>query len=605
MNASRPNVAAVAFCGLLLAAYAAAAWVVAAGESPTYDEPYHAVSAWVQLHRHDYRIDNEDPPLWQYWASLPNGPDALRADFADPRWRDMGAAVGGQWGWATDTLYRTPDNDPAPLVRRCRAMMLIVAVGLGAAIAAWAWRLGGPTAAVVATALFCLDPTCLGHGSLMKNDCAAALAWVGVAWALWDVGRRASAASVGRLAVLATVPVLVKFSGLLVVGLVPMMLVGRAVLADPWPVFGRAVAGRGRRLMAAAAITAAVGVVVYAGVWAAYGFRYRSGPAVGDHLDIAALADRATAHARDADPAAAGVPVVVRVATFAAVHHLAPEAFAAGFLFTYAESLIRPTYLLGTVSLTGAWYYFPIAMLVKTPVATVVAVGALTLVARRGWRRHRWAAASLAGPAAVYLASAMATNLNIGVRHVLPVYPLLFVAVGWAATRVRRRAVIGVLAAGLAVETAAAYPHYISFFNAPAAAVGRGGYDLLADSNLDWGQGLVALRTWRQSHAGEPLYLSYFGLADPRAFGLRYVPLPTRSRADPGTPARFPDPGRPCWVAISGTHLQEAVLQPPALRPFYQRWAGRRPTAVVGGSIYVFRYDPLAEVGRVPSGPDR
>ena len=600
---ARPNVAATAGCGLLLLAYAAVAWSVVSGESPTYDEPYHAVSAWVQLHRHDYRLDNEDPPLWQYWASLPNGPSALRADFADPRWRHMRSAVGGQWGWATDTLYRTPGNDPATFVRRCRAMMLAVAVGLGAAIAAWAWRLGGPTAAVVATALFCGDPTCLGHGPLMKNDCAAALAWVGVAWSLWAVGRRATAASVAALAVAAAAAVLVKFSGLLVVVLVPAGLLARVAMGEAWPVFGRPVVGRGRRLAVAITIAAVVAAVGYAGVWAAYGFRFRSGPAAGDHLDMAPLVGRAT------DNTGGAVPVPVRAAVFAADHHLVPEAFAAGFTFTYAESLVRPAYLLGAVSLTGWWYYFPFAMLVKTPVATIVAIGATVTLARRAWRRQPWATASLALPIAVYLASAMTTHLNIGLRHVLPVYPVLFVAVGCgAAAAMRRRpgrVIVGVLAAGLAVEAAAAYPHYISFFNAPAAAAGRGGYDLLADSNLDWGQGLIALRTWQQSHGGEPLYLSYFGLADPRAFGLRYVPLPTRSRADPGTPARFPDPARPCWVAISVTHLQEAVLQPPGLRPFYQRWAGRRPTAVVGGSIYVFRYDPLAEIGRVPARPDR
>ena len=71
-----------------------------------------------------------------YWASLPNGPQALRADFDGPLWRNMATQVSNQWAWTVDTLYRTPGNDGAAFVGRCRAMMLIVAVGLGGTLAA-------------------------------------------------------------------------------------------------------------------------------------------------------------------------------------------------------------------------------------------------------------------------------------------------------------------------------------------------------------------------------------------------------------------------------------------------------------------------------------
>ena len=601
-------------CAALLATYAAVAWSAAGRMSPTFDEPYHALSAWVQLHRHDYRIDNEDPPGWQYWASLPNGRSALSADFADPHWQHMGGDINDQWVWLAKTLYRTPGNDPTRLITRARAMMLVVAVALGIGIAGWAWRLGGPVAAVVATAAFALDPNFLAHGPLMKNDVAASAAWLGVAWGLWDVGRRVTPGSVLRLLGLCAVPLCVKYSGLLIAILVPASLFIRAMIRTPWHVRGRPLATRGSRLLVAAALVGLVAATAVVTVWAEYGLRYRSGPALADRLDLSPLVERAVDNERLVHPSRTPPGPAVRAALFVADHHLLPQPFVAGFLFTYAESLVRPAYLLGQVSLTGWWYYFPFAMAVKAPVATLAAVGVVAVLAIRRRRRRRgaqpsdaatrWAVVSLALPVVIYLASAMSSNLNIGLRHVLPAYPPAFVALGCvAAAAVRRRPraarrFVVALVTGLAFETAFAFPRYVNFFNAPARLASRDGHDLLGDSNLDWGQGLLALADWQRRHPADPLYLSYFGLTGPRSFGIRYTPIPGRMATDPIPPA-FPDPRRPAWLAISISHLQLADTQPEPLRSWYRRWAARTPTQVVGGSIYIYRYDPAGlDAGR-------
>jgi hypothetical protein len=587
----------VVACVGLLAVYAVVAWAAAAGESPTFDEPYHALSAWVQWHRHDFRIDNEDPPLWQYWASLPNGRDAVRADFQGPLWRDMGTAVSNQWTWTHATLYGTPGNDAAAFVRRCRAMMLVVAVALGAMIAAWAWRLGGPVAAVAATALFALDPNFLAHGSLMKNDVAGALAWLALAWALWDVGRRATVGRVVRVVVLAAVPITIKYNGVLAGALVPAMLGIRALRREPWEVWGRTIATRRGRIAVAGGITLAAAGTAVVAIWAVYGFRYRSGPDVGDRLDVAMLADRAAGHERQLGRRSPGL--AVRAAVVADRHHLLPQPFVAGFLFTYGESLIRPSYLLGETSLTGWWYYFPAVMLMKTPVATAVAVALAVWMGRR--RRWGWTAVSLGVPIAIYMASAMSTNLNIGVRHVLPVYPLAFVAVGWAVAvaveRWGRRATIAGIASlvGLGVETAVAWPSFIPFANGPSLAwAGGDRRRLFGDSNLDWGQDLPTLAAWQRGHPGD-LYLAYFGAADPRAYGIAYTSLPGGYEYD-RPPRRLPALDRPAWVAVSAALLEGTDYTDARFRDYYRALAGRRPAAVLGASIYVYRADPLDQL---------
>ncbi|MEA2710151.1 MAG: hypothetical protein QOF78_2752, partial [Phycisphaerales bacterium] len=78
-------------CSLLLALFGAVAFAAARGKSATYDEPLHVLAAWEQWHRGDFRLDPENPPLWKYWAALPNGHDAIAQP---PSAEQMRAAAG-------------------------------------------------------------------------------------------------------------------------------------------------------------------------------------------------------------------------------------------------------------------------------------------------------------------------------------------------------------------------------------------------------------------------------------------------------------------------------------------------------------------------------
>jgi hypothetical protein len=198
-----------------------------------------------------------------------------------------------------------------------------------------------------------------------------------------------------------------------------------------------------------------------------------------------------------------------------------------------------------------------------------------------------WTVACLALPPGVYLLSSMLANMNIGVRHVLPIYGFLYVGggvVGAAAIRRwGRKATLAVagLAAGIAVETLSATPDFLAFFNV-AAGGERNGINLLADSNLDWGQDLPLLAQWQKQHPEINLYLSYFGMTDPAAYGIRYRPLVGNYRMGPkpdGKPLQFP-----AVFAISASNLQ-------ALPKDTEQWAGYRnlkPREVLGGTIYLY-----------------
>jgi hypothetical protein len=155
------------------------------------------------------------------------------------------------------------------------------------------------------------------------------------------------------------------------------------------------------------------------------------------------------------------------------------------------------------------------------------------------------------------------------------------IAVRWKVAATACAAVVGV---ALAIESFAIAPDYLTFFNV-AAGGQRGGLNRLGDSNLDWGQDLPALAEYMKQPRNKDavLYLSYFGMADPQSYGLRYINMPGGYELNPQ--AIWPLDGS--LVAISATKLQ-GVYATPENRAAYAKYRAKTPTAVLGGTIYVY-----------------
>jgi len=231
------------------------------------------------------------------------------------------------------------------------------------------------------------------------------------------------------------------------------------------------------------------------------------------------------------------------------------------------------TYLLGTVAEHGWWYYFPVLFAVKTPTATLL--GVLVAIAA-SWRRARF---ELLVPVMIYFASSLASGLNIGLRHLLPIYPFLFLLIGatlagW--TSKFGRAAPWLLAAALAGESMAVYPHYLAFFNTPAGGPGAGPrYGV--DSNIDWGQDVKKLKGWMDAHGVAKICLCYFGRANPEYYGVHNVEPPQANEQE-----NWKD--LDCYTAVSVTPLV-GVYTP---RERFEILRRMKPVAKVGYSIYVY-----------------
>jgi hypothetical protein len=596
-------------CTILLLLFASTAWFAINTKSPVYDEPYHALSSWLQLRYDDFRFDNEDQPLWQYWAALPNGRSSLTANFDDPDWKTMPKELVHQWYFGMETLYRTPGNDPVQFIARCRLMMLSLAILLGVLICYWSWKIAGPIAAVISAVFFCLDPNFLAHSSLMKNDVVFAMSMFGLAMALCRAGKKLDIEAIGWVALMSVVTLTTKFSGFAAILLVPLLLGVRAMLPQAWPVLGRTISSRFKRLMIAGTLTIFVAGISYLGIWAVYGFRFAPTPEKDTWLNLTEVCDKIrTNHmvaSYDGSPPPgampdAQLPIPAKVMMFASGHHLLPQAFIAGFLFTYANALIRCDYLCGQISMVGWWWYFPFVMLVKTPIATLIAMMITAWIAIRRIKRGRlrdvdrqWTALCIAIPVLIFLASAMSSSVNIGIRHILAIYPFIFVATGctlasmWKSQKTKSRYAIIGLGILLGIESLSVYPDFIPYFNVIAANTSGGKISLLGDSNLDWGQDLPLLVQWQHEHPDKNLYLSYFGYADPVFYGIKYIPLHGGYAYD--TDKKWPDQYSPSILAISASNLQGLLMDPRAA-PFYEHWRTQKPIAVLGDSIYLFEY---------------
>jgi len=231
------------------------------------------------------------------------------------------------------------------------------------------------------------------------------------------------------------------------------------------------------------------------------------------------------------------------------------------------------SFFLGQASRTGGWkLYFPVAVILKWPIIIVgLALWGMVILLRQRPLRRDLLLMSLF-PAA-FFAMAVFGRINIGVRHVLPVYPFFLVYAAAAAEFLfirKWRWLLGLLICLQIADCLRYAPDYLSFFNVfvnPARS-----YELLSDSNLDWGQGLVALRDYQAKHPDEVIHLAYYGLEDPAWYGIRYVPLKEDDRAT-GT------------VVVSATHLAGQLLKDPTS---YHWLLGYPRKSILNHSLYVF-----------------
>jgi hypothetical protein len=553
-----------AIVSVFAAAFSAVAIVGYRGTSATWDEPIHLTAGYVALTSQDFRVDPSHPPLLRMWAALPVL--AMGPIQVDPRIIDAAAPVTwlqDAYGFAHRFMY--VDNDADRMLGAARTMVVTLGVILGVLVFCWAHEWLGLAPATAALALFAIEPNVVAHASLVTTDLGLTTFVFATVYFLWRASRHPTRVNVIAGACCGGLAAASKFSAI-VLGPIVVLLLAAAVIR-------RAIPARVACAVAGLMMTTAV-----AAIWMSYGFRFLPSESPTWAFDFAN-----TDFARRA-------PALAAVAAWVDGHHLLPNAYTQGFLYTQSSSQSMPSFLAGEHSTEGWWYYFPFAFLIKTPIVLIVLLllGLAVCVARRR-TLGPLPLAFVIVPIAVYLGVAMGSGINLGLRHILPVYPFVLliaaVAVKFLMATPRRLGTVALallLVAGTA-EFARAYPNTLSFFNHVVGGP-NSGFRYLVDSNLGWGQNLKPLKTWMDHEGVSHINLAYFGQADPAYYRIDCTHLP-------GAPGFAIDliarPKLPGYVAISPTILQ-GVYAPAHWRLFYQPFKDLQPAAVIGHSMRVY-----------------
>lgn len=543
----RRDVATTAVATALLALFWWLAVSAAIGKSHTSDELPHITAGYAFDRFGDFRMHPENGVLPQRIFGLPALAGHARFPMDENQWRHS-----VYWQIAWDFFY-TQGNLTDWLVLTARSLNALFGVALGLFILlvarAWHGRAGG----LLSLAFFSLSPQFLAHAGLATSDLAAAAMLTLAPWFFWrHLARRdlPSGLLAGAMSGLALVA---KFNGILIAPIYAILSV-----ADAW-LHLDADAGSAARLrrvgqnIGLGVVQAAAGVLT---IWAFFGFRFGAqGPGTPELVKFAWSWQEmlgTLAWKREF------VEAVLR-------WHWMPEAWVYGLTNVLAGEAARPAFFAGEHSLHGWWQFFPTLFLVKTPLPFLVGLAAALFLwlsrllqespdLRRAEARR---VAPLLVSSLVVWVVALRSNLNIGDRHILAVYPLLFVAVGLLAIR-RSSAWLGaVLAAAMAVASFSIRPHYLAGFNHLAGGPSNA-HRLFVDSSLDWGQDLPSLQQWLTANRrpGEELYLGYFGSAWPPHYGVRpthFLPTPTYVVRPPLSPYDL----KPGLYAISATVLAE------------------------------------------------
>lgn len=544
------------FLALLLALQAGRCLYNSWRETQTVDEGIHIASGYTFLRTGRYELDIEHPPLARAWFTLPLLLMKADARLDAPSWQQRDMIEHGK-----QVLYRQPHWRAETLLFAARAMVVLLTLTLTLAVALWTRGRFGPAAGLAAAALVSFDPTLCAHGHYATTDVAAAvcsfLAMIAFETALLCGGwKRIALAGAATGAAFA-----VKFSMLF---LVPCFLLLALTLRAGW-----------RRSAAVLAGTLVLAVFV---ALASYG------PAGLPLGELGRLDERIPE----------GGPVNAALRWMAAEWKLPAHPWLTGLAsHLQHQDAGHEAYLLGELYKGGKWQFFPVAFLVKTPVGALLLSGlALPLLGFAPLRL--WAV--LAIPAAVYWTIALQSHLNIGVRHLLPVFPFTFaLAASLVAVHGPRlyRRLSPVLLAGAclltAAESAARFPYDISFFNL-AAGGPENGARILLDSNIDWGQSLGEAIQWLGDTPRKDVCLCYFGVVPLDYFGFDECGVMPDEEIRRGMrPQRR-------WYVMSVTLLEGVYHR----REWYGWLRAMTPVTRIGYSIYVFDVSSLKNSGEKP-----
>lgn len=567
----RPGWLAIAAVALFIVLFAELFFSVRQN-SQTFDESAHMYAGYSYWKTGDFGINPEHPPVAKMLATIPLLPLHLDVQPAPPIYFRAASAIGGRV-----FLY---SHDADRLLLRARLGMSVFTFAFGLLILLCAREMFGDLTAIIALLLFVFEPNILANGALVTTDLALSAALFAAVYTFYRYTRKPTLLRLLLCGLASGLAVSVKHSGLIVLPLLALLSLGMLLL-PPATSDGSPAPSRRSEALRLAMVLAVIALIAYTMLWSAYRFRYAARPGNAPLVPTtSAFLD--TLHS----------PLEARAIGFSERHHLLPESYLYGLTdIAVLTNEGRPTYIFGKIFPTGQWFYFPSTFLIKSTLGFLLLL-VLTLIAAHLWRRERAPELLfLLLPAGFYFAIAIFSHLDIGHRHILPIYPFLIVFIAAGAAVLMRRSrvwatVVVLLLVMHVVSSLRAFPAYLPYSNEAWGGSAQT-WKLLSDSNVDWASGLKSLHNYIQQRNIQSCWLAYDGPVDPAFYHIPCKRLPSFFSMI------FRTPQQPVPTQIAGPIFIESLpisgfgWGPSEVNP-YEPFLQRNPDDEIQGEILVY-----------------
>jgi hypothetical protein len=601
------NAAAVALLGLMAVLMFASVW----DDTPTSDDNVAVISGYSYLRKQEFRLEPQNPPLIEDLAAFPLLFMDLREPWDHKAWEEANDPELGQ-----AFLYQL-GNDPDRILRAARTPMILFAVGFGGILFWWTRKEFGSAVALLTLILYTFSPTFLAHGRLAATDLGATAGFFITIAAFLRFLKDPTGRNVALAGLAMGLAFLAKFS---TIALIPIAL----FLAVAWvfvnknparhsllhwrslPGGGSLVAFRpcashcGGGLLRYVRRTVGIIVIAFLVIYPVYLHHIWNYAPERQARDAQTQRTLYDLHGTARD--------IVLWSSDKSVLRPWSEYFLGLLVALKASNWGQPVFFFGTVRPTGVPLYFPFVYLVKEPLALhLLTLLALAFVLRRALsgggrpafqkqrgRLRRWLAEHFTEFAfllviGTYWVALLRSNMNIGVRHLLPAFPFTYILVAnqivlfcrttetHAVRRWGFRLALAALLLWQAVTVLRVHPSYLAYFNELAGGP-DGGWRYVNDSNLDWGQDVKRLAQFVETRGIPGIHVDYFSPAD-AAYYLhdKYLGPVGCSQPPQG------------WVAISAMLYTGPPWNPGC---DYRRWLPMsKLVAKIGYSIFVFYVD--------------
>ena len=501
-------------------------------DSLTMDEQAHIPAGYGYMHERDYRLNPEHPPLLKDLSAIPLLFMNLKFDKEFSAWKND---VNDQWDMGKNFIFYS-GNNPDKIIFWARMPMLLILIIFGIFIFRWAKELFGPKIGLLALFLFSFSPTFIAHGRYVTTDVGAAAAFFIATYYFIKWLQQPTKKNLIISGVVFGVAQLTKFSLIILIPYFGILLLIKIYIE--W---------RENRMFFKTLIKyclkfALIVIIGYLIVYPVYWFNTLNYPFEKQVSDTQSIASHFPLKlARNLVISMSEKPILRPYAQYLLGLFMVFQRTTGG----------NTTFFLGEINNIAWKNYFPIVYAIKEPLAlhilTIIAILFLAWqIPKNFWRKlkesfvpflkNHFTEIAVLIFVAIYWFLSITSNLNIGVRHILPTYPFVYLLISGqikkVAEYIKNKKTFSIICCVLfaiclmwyAFSSLSIFPYYLTHFNELIGGT-KNGHLYVADSNLDWGQDLKRLAKWVDENNIQKIKIDYFGGDDPLyRFGNKFEP---------------------------------------------------------------------------------